>query len=192
MLPTPPPVLRSQHVRRVPSLAGSIALLFVAGALFLGLSGCGGDAQNGERADAGNATYIPFDHEGTLAVLSEGTQDTVVTVDIEIAETDSARVRGMMQRESFPNETSGMLFPFDGEQPRYFHMSNTPVALDIIFIDADSTIVSISKYARPFSPDLVESGVPARYVLETPAGFSDTHGLVAGDRVRWKRIDTGK
>lgn len=154
------------------------------------LTGCQSDNGDADRdASAQDSVTIPFDKEGTLAVLSEGTQDTIVTVDLEIAETDSARIRGMMQRESFPNETSGMLFPFPDEQPRYFHMSNTPVALDIIFIDADSTIVSISKYARPFSPDLVESGVPAQYVLETPAGFSDTYGLVAGDRVRWARTD---
>ncbi|PEN13962.1 hypothetical protein CRI94_07875 [Longibacter salinarum] len=168
---------------RLPFLLG-IALI-----LWIPVAGCGTDSGKDADSSSADATNIPFDKEGTLAVMTEGTADTVVTIDIEIAESDSAQTRGMMQRESFPDETSGMLFPFADEQPRYFHMSNTPIALDIIFIDADSTIVSISKYTRPYSDELIESGVPAQYVLETPAGFSDTYGLVAGDRVRWTRTD---
>lgn len=166
-----------------------LAGLFLSGGLF---SGCGSDdaADTGESRSAaeGAKETIPFDEEGVLTVVSEG-GDEVVTLQIEIAETDSARIRGMMQRESFPDETSGMLFPFPDEAPRYFHMQNTPLSLDLLFIDADSTVVSITKYARPMSSDLVESGVPAQFVLETPAGFADTYGVVEGDRVTWSRTD---
>lgn len=171
---------------RVPRL-----LCFVCGVVLLVMgAGCGDEQSSASDSASPDATaLIPFDVEGRLAILAESSPDTIVAVEIEIAETDSARTRGMMQRESFPDETSGMLFPFDDEAERYFHMSNTPVALDILFIDADSAIVNIAKYTRPFSSDLVESGVPAQYVLETPAGFSDTYGIVAGDRVRWNRTD---
>lgn len=167
-------------------------LLLLCFAVFLLVSGCGPndaepDASSGE--DATSTEPIPFDKEGELTIRS-GSDNAIVTLQIEIAETDSARTRGMMQRESFPDNTSGMLFPFASEAPRYFHMSNTPLSLDLFFIDADSTIVSISKYARPFSSDLIESGAPAQYVLETPAGFADTYGITEGDRARWKRTDT--
>jgi len=159
---------------------------------FMLLGGCGSDDSASTRtsnpASASEEETIPFDEEGVLTVVSEGGGD-VVTLQIEIAETDSARIRGMMQRESFPDETSGMLFPFPDEAPRYFHMQNTPLSLDLLFIDADSTVVSITRYARPMSAELVESGVPAQYVLETPAGFADTYGVVEGDRVRWSRTD---
>jgi len=111
-----------------------------------------------------------------------------VTIDLEIADTDSARERGMMQRTGFPNDRSGMLFPFDEEQPQSFWMSNTPVALDIVFVDADSQIVNIAKYTTPFSNERYESGAPAQYVVEVPAGFADSHGLLEGDRIRWRRV----
>ena len=106
--------------------------------------------------------------------------------DVENAETDSARARGLMQRRGLP-EASGMLFRFDREEMQSFWMANTPIALDILFIDADSQIVSMAKYTRPFSPQSVASEAPARYVLELEAGAADSYGLIETDRVRWRR-----
>jgi uncharacterized membrane protein (UPF0127 family) len=68
-------------------------------------------------------------------------------------------------------------------------MSNTPVALDIIFVSADSQIVNIAKYTTPFANERYRSGQPAQYVLETPAGFADSHGLLEGDRIRWRQVE---
>lgn len=162
-------------------------LLFVLAAIFL--FACWGCTQ--EQDEAATPTdeerTIPFDKEGTLAFTQAS--DTIVVLDLEIAETDSARKRGMMQREGFPTETSGMLFPFDEERKRSFWMANTPVALDLFFVNADSQIVRIKKYAQPNSAEQIPSGEPAQYVLETPAGFADSYGIVEGDRVRWRRID---
>ena len=149
------------------------------------LAGCGSGSDSPPPAETERT--IPFDEEGELAFLQDG--DTVVTVQLEIAETDSARQRGMMQREGFPDETSAMLFPFDREQPRSFWMANTPVALDIFFVSADSQIVSISKYTTPYSDEQIQSGAPAQYVVETPAGFADSYGLLEGDRIRWRRTE---
>jgi len=160
---------------------GLLALLLAAT-----LVGCGGGSSSSPDEPAAKET-IPFDVEGEMAFLQE--RDTVVTVQLEIAETDSARQRGMMQRQGFPTERSAMLFPFGREEPRSFWMANTPVALDLFFVDADSQIVSISKYARPYSDEQIRSDGPAKYVVETPAGFADRHGLLEGDRVRWRRTD---
>ena len=130
---------------------------------------------------------IPFRIDGALEFLRE--DELLLRIDLEIAATDSAKTRGMMQRKSFPNR-SGMLFLFDREQPQQSWMGNTPVALDLICIDADSQIVDFAKYAKPFSAESILSVAPAQYVLEVPAGFSDTHGLIETDRVRWQRTDT--
>ena len=127
---------------------------------------------------------IPFRVDGSLDFLREG--ELLLTIDIEIAATDSARLRGMMQRTSFPDR-SGMLFPDSLETIQQFWMGNTPLALDLLFIDADSQIVDFAKYAQPFSAQTISSKVPAQHVLEVPAGFSDTHGLIETDRVRWRR-----
>ena len=77
---------------------------------------------------------IPFRVDGTLDFLRTG--EPILSLDIEIADTDSLRERGMMQRTSFPPE-SGMLFVFDRQEPRQFWMGNTPLSLDLLFISAD-------------------------------------------------------
>jgi uncharacterized membrane protein (UPF0127 family) len=157
--------------------------LLLLAALLVGLAACGG---NSEPASSEPETTIPFDKGGVLHVLQA--RDTLVTVDIEIAETDSARTRGLMQRASLPDQ-SGMLFLFPNEQERSFWMANTPLALDILFANADSQIVSIAKYTTPYSQENVRSGAPAQFVLEMPAGFADSYGVLEGDRLTWRRTD---
>jgi len=127
---------------------------------------------------------IPFRVDGSLDFLRDGA--SFLTLEIEIADTDSLRERGMMQRSSFPPE-SGMLFLFDHQEFRQFWMGNTPLSLDILFISNDSTIVDIAKFAKPYSPEPIVSQAPSQYVLEVPAGFADTKGIVEGDIVRWIR-----
>ena len=139
-------------------------------------------SEGGGGAD--DAEPIPFRRDGTLRVLEGGTQDTLVTLAIEAAATDSARTRGLMQRAALPDR-SGMLFLFDREQRRSFWMANTPLALDILFADAEGRVVRIAKYTTPFSASQIASERPAQYVLEVPAGFADTHGLTEGDRLVW-------
>ncbi len=137
-----------------------------------------------ETETARPTTVIPFRVDGTLDILRSS--ETLLTIDIEIAASDSAQERGMMQRTSFP-PMSGMLFPFEQEEIRQFWMGNTPLSLDLLFISADSQIVDFSTYAEPFSADPIRSRVPAQHVLEVPAGFVDSQGIVEGDRVRWRR-----
>lgn len=147
--------------------------------LILTLAAC-----NNERPPASPAASatVPFEKEGTLAFVRDG--EAYLTIDIEIADDDSSRTRGLMQRQSLP-ENSGMLFIFPREEMQSFWMANTQMALDIIFADADSQIVNIEKYTRPLSPQSVQSAAPAQYVVEVPAGFADTHGIAASDRIRW-------
>jgi len=165
-----------------------IVLPFLLTLLAIVLPACTSEDTDAPSPDTStDTTTIPFDKEGRLAVLQD--RDTLVVLDIEIAETDSAQKRGMMQREGFPSETSGMLFPFDEERDRNFWMANTPVALDIFFVNADSQIVNIAKYAEPVSADQIPSNGPAKYVLETPAGFADSYGILEGDQLRWTRTE---
>jgi hypothetical protein len=163
-------------------------LPFLLTVLVVALPACtNDDADDSSTNAATDTTTIPFDKEGRLAIIQDG--DTLVVLDIEIAESDSAKERGMMQRDGFPSETSGMLFPFDEERARSFWMANTPVALDLFFVNADSQIVSITKYAEPVTADQIPSEGPSKYVLETPAGFADSYGILEGDRMRWRRTD---
>jgi len=165
-----------------------LLLTVLSGLVLVGGLACGRSGDSSSTGAAADTTEtLPFTKEGRLTFIQDG--DSTVTIDIEIAETDSARQRGMMQREGFPNDRSGMLFPFEKEEPRSFWMSNTPVALDILFVSADSQIVSIAKYTTPFSSENYQSGDLAQFVVEVPAGFADSHGILEGDRIRWRRVE---
>ena len=165
-------------------ISRSSLLALCIAALVLGVSACGGSSSDEPATETAEEPTIPFEREGQLAFIQDG--DSLVTIDIEIADTDSARTRGLMQRDALP-EKSGMLFIFPQEQNRSFWMANTPLALDIIFVSADSQIVSIAKYTTPFSSENVPSKGPSKYVVEVPAGFTDSYGLAPGDRIRWTR-----
>ena len=126
---------------------------------------------------------IAFRIDGTLSFLRGA--DTLRTIDIEIADTDSTRGRGLMQRNVIPPDT-GMLFVFPTEQPQAFYMMNTPRSLDIQFYAADSTLVNVAEATTPFSLDNVYSDGPAQFVVEVEAGVSRRIGLVPGDRIKWE------
>lgn len=162
-------------------------LLWALLALVLLLAACGDEAAPRAETPATETPAqetIPFRKDGTLDLLREG--EPYLTLEIEIAADDSSRTRGLMQRTSLPDK-SGMLFLFDFEDDIGFWMGNTLIGLDLIFIDADSQIVDIHKYAAPLSPETIATDVPAQYVLEVVAGFTDSNGIAEGDRVRWRR-----
>ena len=155
---------------------GGVLLFF----LVLVMASC----RNESPSPAPVSKLISFREDGSLDFLRMG--ESILSLRIEIADTDSLRERGMMQRTSFPPE-SGMLFLFDREEVRQFWMGNTPLSLDLLFISADSVIIDISKYARPYSDEPIISAAPAQFVLEVPGGFVDARGIVEGDMVRWMR-----
>ncbi|QXD15929.1 DUF192 domain-containing protein [Rhodocaloribacter litoris] len=128
---------------------------------------------------------IPFRVDGSLDFLRP--DSTLITrIAIEIAATDSARARGLMERRSLP-QRGGMLFVYDHDSTRTFWMRNTPLPLDILFIGADGRIVNIARRTRPYSDDLIRSRGPARHVLEVRAGFTDLLGIDTTTFVRWRR-----
>lgn len=130
---------------------------------------------------------IPFRGDGILEFLAP--DGSVITrIAIELAETDSAQIRGLMDRRSLP-ERGGMLFVYPNEEPRSFWMRSTPLPLDLLFItDADS-VLNIVERTVPYSDDRIESTGPARHVLEVRAGFTERWGIEPGTRIRWSRVD---
>ncbi|MDA0378226.1 MAG: DUF192 domain-containing protein [Bacteroidetes bacterium] len=151
------------------------------------MSACGeADPEPSSTASSEEVVSIPFRKDGTLTLSRDGV--AYRTLDIEIAETDSSRNRGLMQRNSLP-EDSGMLFIFDREEERGFWMANTPLALDLIFLREDGSILSISKYVQPMRTETVPSNGPAMYVLEVEAGYSDSIGIIEGDAMAFERLD---
>jgi len=115
-------------------------------------------------------------------VALEGSNGKGVHVTVEIVSTPEAQRRGLMWRTELAAD-HGMLFVFDGDAERTFWMKNTPLPLDIIFINADREIVSIAENTVPYSLTQIPSAAPAMYVLEVNAGFSRKHGIAPGGPV---------
>lgn len=134
-----------------------------------------------EKKPARQITTAPieFKKEGEI-YLTKASGDTLQHLEIEIADDDYQRETGLMYRTSLKPK-HGMLFIFEDEQPRGFYMKNTYIPLDLIFVNANNKVVSISKDASPESMETIESEVPAKYVLEINAGFAEDWDLQIGD-----------
>ena len=145
------------------------------------LAGCA-DSAAPSPEPAPEASTIPFDIEGRLAFVRGG--DTLRVIDVEIADTDSTRGRGLMERSEIPADT-GMLFVFPSAGPQAFYMMNTPRSLDIQFYGPDSTLLNIAYNTEPFTLDNIYSEGEAQFVVEVAAGVSRSLGLVPGDRITW-------
>ena len=93
--------------------------------------------------------------------------------EVDIADDDHERARGLMFRESMP-AGHGMLFIHEQQQPLAYWMKNTKIPLDILYFDDQKRLVSqqrdvptcsLGNQCPPYP-----SGAPARYVLELNAG----------------------
>ncbi|MBI5804184.1 DUF192 domain-containing protein [Candidatus Pacearchaeota archaeon] len=105
-------------------------------------------------------------------------------VKVEVAKTPAERARGLMFRESLP-ENEGMLFVFPEENIYSFWMKNTLIPLEIIWIDENFKVVDIQK-AVPCLEDECQSYIPteeSRYVLEVNSNFSEDNKIKVGDEV---------
>jgi uncharacterized protein len=108
--------------------------------------------------------------DGTRPITLRGDGQTI-TVHAEIADDDSERERGLMERTGL-SESAGMLFIMDDETVLKFWMKNTLIPLDILFFDADHRFVSAATMF-PCKADpcpVTASAAPARFALEVPAG----------------------
>jgi uncharacterized membrane protein (UPF0127 family) len=110
---------------------------------------------------------------------------TAVSITIEVADTPEARIKGLMERWSLP-EFHGMLFIFESQEIQRFWMHNTPLSLDMIFVDENRRILNIAESTTPMSKQTYSSKGPAKYVVEVRAGFSKKHGIEEGMGIEWK------
>ena len=100
----------------------------------------------------------------------------------EIARSSDEINTGLMYRTSMAADR-GMLFVFSGDGPHSFHMQNTYIPLDMLFITSDLQIVNIYANAQPLSTNWIPSGSDCHYVLEVNAGVCAANNIHVGDRV---------
>jgi uncharacterized membrane protein (UPF0127 family) len=128
---------------------------------------------------------IKFKKQGEV-YFQDKDKNMLKAIDVEIAETDENRHRGLMFREKM-EENQGMLFIFNREEPESFYMKNTLIPLDIIFVTSKKEIVKIYKNTTPLSEKDLPSPKPILYVVEVNAGFTDKYGIKEGDFIDWRR-----
>jgi len=109
---------------------------------------------------------------------------------VEIAADPAAQARGLMFRESMP-DNAGMLFIWPRAEPRAFWMRNTRIPLDIVYLSSDREIVAWSLDTPPCRTrncPSYPSRAPAQYVLEVNAGEMERLGARIGETVRFGNI----
>lgn len=101
----------------------------------------------------------------------------------ELARTETEKARGLMFREELDSD-AGMLFVYQTEDERGFWMKDTYVPLDIIFINKERQVVSISSNTKPNQTDeIYYSDGKAMYVLELNAGKAEELEIKTGNAI---------
>ncbi len=67
-------------------------------------------------------------------------------------------------------------------------MANTPLALDMLFVNEDLEIVTIHRNTQPFSQRNFTSEIPAKYVIEVNGGYTIRHDIQEGMSVRINEV----
>ena len=127
-------------------------------------------------------TEVPFTKHGDLRFLDGKTDKLISKIDIEVAQTPDKEQQGLMFRRSMA-DTLGMLFIFNTEEQQSFWMKNTYISLDIIYVNANKQIVSISQNCKPLSEESIPSEGNAKYVVEVNAGYAAKTGLKKDDKI---------
>jgi uncharacterized membrane protein (UPF0127 family) len=123
-------------------------------------------------------------HSGKEEITITNGAGQQIPVYVEIADDMEELERGLMSRESLP-EDEGMLFVFPSSGNYPFWMKDTLIPLDAIYISENGTIVDIMQM-EPCISDPCSNYPPdadALYVLEVNKGFSERHGVREGDRI---------
>lgn len=122
--------------------------------------------------------------EDTLVIHSENGDHSFK---VEVVDTPETRAKGLMYVQELADD-AGMLFDFKESRPVSFWMMNTYIPLDMLFIEADGTVLNIHSNARPHDRTSIPSDGPVQYVLEIPGGVATKLGIEAGDTVEHDRI----
>lgn len=99
---------------------------------------------------------------------------------VEVAETPEQRMKGLMHRQKLGKD-DGMLFIFEDPGYHSMWMRNTPLPLSVAFLDGDGVILNILDM-QPHTDDHHISAGPARYAIETNAGWFAQRRVKAGDK----------
>jgi uncharacterized membrane protein (UPF0127 family) len=115
-------------------------------------------------------------------------------VQVEIANTESLREKGLGGRSSLPQD-SGMFFVFDTKNVTpTFWMKDMLIPLDFIWISGSKIVKIDRKIPVPSTNtpdaklDKIRPNQPIDYVLEVNSGFADSNNIKVGDDIDLSKI----
>lgn len=136
----------------------------------------GDDSENGSE----NQEILVFDDRQYQ--LAEISINDVPIDDLKIilADDNEKHARGMAIFDA-PQQEYGMYFDYPTLGTRGFWMKDMKMALDIIWIAGDGTIIHIERGVQPQTfPQIFGGEFKAEDVLELPAGFAEKFGIEIG------------
>lgn len=104
----------------------------------------------------------------------------------ELALTLQQERTGMMFRTNM-DENAGMLFPLPYTQRASFWMKNCPLPLSAAYIDEEGIIQELHELHSFDTNAVLAASDNIRFVLETPQGWFQRHGIHTGMAVATER-----
>jgi uncharacterized membrane protein (UPF0127 family) len=121
---------------------------------------------------------ITFDYTEVEVERSEG---EAIRLGMLVADTIERRTRGLMHRQGL-QEGVGMLFAFPVETGSPFWNLDTPMEIEIAFLDEGGVVQEIL-WLEAEDPTLVRPELEYLYAVEMPAGWWRANRVRLGDRV---------
>jgi len=129
-------------------------------------------------ADKGISAFSPAFKKETIYIATKAQRHPF---QVEIAVTTEQLEHGLMGRTKLKRD-HGMLFLWDRDEPVTMWMKDTPLSLDMLFIDKNGNILYMAENTVPNSTTPI-GGMIVRAVLELPAGTVKEKRISLGDKV---------
>lgn len=166
--------------------------LFVPLVAALVLAGCGDKAPEPTAGNTSGSGDVPGTTGGHMESMRrtyhlKDLQKATLKVDGKeiqawVMDTEDKRREGMMWLvDEDVKDNEGMIFVFSTAAPQAFWMSNTILALDIVYIGADKKVRNI-QVGKPYDETSLPSDGPAQYVLELKNGCAAKFGIKKGSQ----------
>lgn len=130
---------------------------------------------------------IPLVAEASIAThfsIQQGNQSS----QLMIAVTDLEKSRGLMAVEKLPPNT-GMIFIYENDQAMRFWMKDTPLNLDIAFVQADGVIQEIKTMQAEDTTETASKSSQIRFCIEMPAGWYNASSVKVGDKINLLELE---
>jgi len=154
------------------------ARIAIAISVALVLAACGSD-------DGGTGSTSPTDPPGLTRITFVNKDGINVDLLVEVADDGAERAKGLMLRESLP-EDQGMLFVFEDESEHGFWMKDTLIPLSIAIVEGEGKVIDIQDM-EPRDETIHKADEPYLYAVEANRGWFVRNGIGPRSQVRLAR-----